>query len=56
MKLQAVFDNTSPLCSDVFVSFLIFLSFLSVFYFFFIFIFLNDLHVMSALSFWSSLC
>lgn len=34
MKLQAVFDNTSPLCSDVFVSFLIFLSFLSVFYFF----------------------
>lgn len=33
MKLQAVFDNTSPLCSDVFVSFLIFLSFLSGFFF-----------------------
>lgn len=56
MKLQAFFDNTSPLCSDVFVSFLIFLSFLSFLSVFFCFCFLNDLHVMSALSFWSSLC
>lgn len=40
MKLQAFFDSTCPLCSDVFVSFLIFLSFLSGFFFIYFFIFL----------------